>query len=195
MSGGINKILAEIKADQSRVSEKEFKDKVLDRLEPYFEILKKEHPGQFIPTRKLVKIDVLIKPRDFTDWKNKDFVFGIEFKSPDVMTRTKNLTELVCQAMDYSYTIFDTYNSIPIIICPSLKAEITSKHGLKTYQFVARILGKRCIYELRNHKFYGLSIWHNGEHRIWSEREGVKDGKRMKLIRKIGNSNTELSNP
>ncbi len=173
--------------------ENEFRDKVLGRLSTHFDVLKKEASCRIPQYKHRLRIDAIITPKDKAEWKNKDVIFGVEFKHPMAACGIGDTTRLMCQVIDYSMAVFDVYGSIPIVICPGVRPFILKYYGEKAYAMAARILGKKDIYELRNHCSYGYSIWHNGDHRIWSEREGVKDGRYMCLVRKFGNTNRKIN--
>ena len=174
--------------------EKELADKVLARLEKHFDIVKRECYGEYIFTDKArPRIDAIIKPKDTSEWKNKDVYFGIEFKKPNIST--KNITEMFCQAYQYSMAIFDKYGSIPVLLCPPLDHHMKGHRYEDSYFFLSRILGKQLIGEIKNHPHYGVSLWMNGSHRIWSERNGVElEGKRCNFIRGIGAQKFQLKN-
>lgn len=169
------------------MTEKQFSTKVLTRLDPHFEVLAKEFYGTYKERKGKARIDAIIKPRDITNWKRKDVVFGIEFKSPDTMRGIGSATKVIVQAYSYGEAMFQEYGNIPVIICPSIKGGLSDEQ----YALAARVLGKFNILELKNTKTYGYSIWHNGSHVIWSEKYGVKDGKRMNFIRQRGNTKSK----
>lgn len=188
-------------------NENEFRDKILERLSIHFDVLKKEAHCKLPQYRNKLRIDAIITPKDKTGWKNQDVIFGVEFKHPMSARGVGDMTRLVCQAIAYSWAVFDTYGCIPVVICPGVRPSIAERYGkisrhqtngettvgYKIYHDISRILGKHDIYELRNHNYYGYSIWHNGDHRIWSERNGVEDGRYMCLTRKFGNTNRKIN--
>lgn len=172
--------------------EAQFSKRVLKMLEPDFEVLGTEVRGVFPQTKGDVRIDAIISPRLKSDWKNKDVVFGLEFKSPRTASGVGDVTRLIRQAQDYTRTYFHPYGYIPIIICPGIKPYFErqpDRHISKAvYFFMSRLLGKNDIYELRNTKKDGIAITHNGDHVIWSQKRGVKDGRHMSLEVKFCNT-------
>lgn len=175
----------------------DFRDKVLEILSKDFHIHKeKGTTGKYLFTdSKKPRIDAIIIPKDLTDWKNKNIVFGIEFKDPKKMVTTKQVTETIGQIEDYSYALFGDYGSIPILVCPPLQSFITNSYGRRTYDFQSRLLGKKLIGEIKSRRINGeKKLWFciNGVHPIWNQWNGVQDGKKMNLVRRIGNTHNKI---
>ncbi len=155
----------------------------LDELQASFYIDREVSGTHF--SGKTLKIDAVIRPRDTTDWKNKNIAFGLEFKDTKNFDGIKSLTGWLAQCMDYANTKWNDYGYLHIFTCPSLVDEIPASI-LSNPMFLQNFMGQLGIGEIKRHKYYGLSIWLHGHHRIWSANYGVNCGKNYTLERKFG---------
>ncbi|MDO6739389.1 hypothetical protein [Wenyingzhuangia sp. 2_MG-2023] len=161
-------------------NESEFKKHWLKKLEQHFTI-EEEVSGIHITGKKL-RIDAIIKPKDTSDWKNKNIVFGLEFKSPTKIDRLNNQLNYMRQCVDYSYTKFGDYGFIPILSCPQFELDETysTSKALKTLK---HFLNTFNVGEL-GETYRGYSILFADSY-IWSSGK-VELGKRWLLKKKIG---------
>lgn len=72
--------------------EPELTRRVLERLDPWFEI-ERNVTGQHCSGRRLC-VDAIISPRDRDRWRDPDVALGVEFKVPDqsILSATPTLT-------------------------------------------------------------------------------------------------------
>ncbi|WP_204289144.1 hypothetical protein [Microbispora amethystogenes] len=173
-------------------SEKELADRVLERLEPWFWV-DQEVSGTHCTGVRL-RIDAMIWPRDFSQWKAPDVAFGIEFKA--VRTgRTlydpglNAYTRWVAQAADYTHTNWDGYGRRLILCCPGVVSALKGYAGTRDARgdllVAKRLMGQLGVGELVLRWGQGLTILFNGE-RVWSERGGVSKGKYWSLRARSG---------
>lgn len=170
------------------LSESNLKAKVLYDLSTSFNI-REQWPGKCFGNN--VIIDALIKPKDTTGWKNKDVIFGIEFKQfRESGAFFGDTTQIIKQAIDYSYSNFKGVGRIPILICPGLSIEGYCKERRDLHEqesmILRRVLAKFLIGEL----FYchlGLSIVFASSHKVWTSMSGILTGaKQWSFIHKTG---------
>lgn len=155
-------------------------------------ILKQKCPAVFFGNR--CRIDAVITPKDYTDWANKSLSFGVEFKHfsdgthdpGDKHASLNYYSKQFKQIIDYSYTEFNGFGRIPILICPPLFGNISGKEYTSSLQLIKNCMGQCNIGELSICPRNGLSIYFNTFHRIWSERWGVSVGKVQKFLIKTG---------
>ena len=87
------------------MSEKEIEISVINQLTTHFDFIPKVK-GRHFSGKQLV-IDYIIKPRRPEKWKNKNIVFGLEFKDInrlDNIEDTTDFTKWIAQCVDYSHT-------------------------------------------------------------------------------------------
>jgi hypothetical protein len=161
-----------------------FKSWILNKLKEDFYI-KQEVWGTHIEGGKL-RIDALIKPKDTSEWANKDIVFGLEFKSPSRLIKLGDQCHYVKQAIDYSYTKFDKHGYVPILICPRI--EFDESYSRKDdANLVRHLLCKFNVGELdyqeRGHH-HGLGIKMASKY-IWSSTT-MGDGKTRLFKKNFG---------
>lgn len=161
----------------SKMNEQEFKETILNRLSNSFKI-REEWEGTGVTGQRL-RIDALIKPIDPTPWKNKDVVFGIEFKRPSINSSMGSTNKHLKQAIDYSYTNWDHLGRIPILLCPavSFTNPTPGRDNRQQEMILKHLLCEFNIGELEETE-RGLTILFAQHHRVWSERDGIYEGKR-----------------
>lgn len=162
------------------VNEPTVKENVRVRLAPYFYIYD-EQDGMHWSGRKLT-IDWVIKPRDQSDWASKDIMFGVEFKgSGENFGKT---TRHLAQCVSYTETRFDIASGrlIPILSCPPCVPDYLD---CKTTEWVKRFIGQLNVGQVSWDNRLKLCIEHTG-HIIWSERNGVQEGRRWSLRKRVG---------
>ena len=161
------------------MNEQEFSTRVLNRLNPHFNV-ETEIWGKHFDGRNK-RIDAIITPKDKSQWLRKDIAFGIEFKKPDVYADTTNVTSLIKQAIDYSYVNWSNgFKEIPILICPFKVHETLCSNDEMI--FIKKVLSKFNIGQIINDTNKGLTFMFSHEYHIWSERDGVTGGKRCNFI-------------
>lgn len=169
-----------------QVMEQDFIDGMVSRLSPYFEFFPQAWGTHF--SGKRLRIDHIIRPKDTSLWKNKDVVFGVEYKDVgQIDGDTKNFTKWFAQCVDYANTKWDDYGYIYILTCPGLRStgfiQVVDSHWM-----LARIMGRLGVGEIKNMgDRYGWAITLQNSNRVWSQKQGVEAGKRLLLERKFGN--------
>lgn len=149
------------------MTEQEFSESILQRLAPNFDI-QREWWGTCFGKR--VRIDALLKPRDTSEWKNKDIILGIEFKRAGEGLKYK----VAAQCIDYSYTEWDGIGRIPIFLCPGFPGYWLSHiDKQKFYYPIAQLLCQFNVGELYEGN-HGLTFQMAGSNQIWAEiKKGV----------------------
>ena len=176
----------------------------LAALEPHFRIYPEVWGSH--PLGKRLRIDAILQPRDPSPWSRPDIALGVEFKAPterDAGRRDrKENAKIISQCIDYSLTTWDGIGPVPIFFCPGF-AEIRAAEadrdpfGFDDYDYgagfthgigflMAAVMGQNNVGELVQSDHLGWAFLSNGHHRIWSERYGVGEGKRNKLLRQVG---------
>lgn len=158
-------------------------ERVLERLDRSF-IIDQQVTGRHCSGRRM-RIDAVIRPRAFGQWKDPDVAFGIEFKLPD--GSIKSYTRWLAQAVDYTHVDWNRYDRLIILTCPGVASWLDRdrrKPGdpddVMEIRIAKRISGQLNVGELVLRWGYGLSILVNGDH-IWSERSGVVKGRHSRL--------------
>lgn len=168
------------------MKEKEFKESILHRLNPFFNI-REEWPGVCFGNK--VIIDALIKPKDITGWLNPDIIFGIEFKASKIGIGATS--DHVKQTIDYSYSEFQGIGKIPILLCPGINIidegilNSTQLQFNKETSFLLRVLSRFNIGEIKD-GHNGLSFIFSGCENIWSEKRGIARGRSYNFHPKTG---------
>lgn len=175
----------------------------LAALEPHFRVYPEVWGSH--PIGKRLRIDAILQPRDPSLWSRPDIALGVEFKAPterDAGRRDrKENAKIISQCIDYSLTTWDGIGSVPIFFCPGFR-EIRCAHedidcALNDWDYntgfnhgigflMAGVMGQNNVGELLKSDHLGWAFMVNGTHRIWSERYGVGEGKRNKLLRQVG---------
>lgn len=184
--------------------EAQLAQQALAALEPHFRI----HPEVWglHPIGKRLRIDAILQPRDPSSWSRPDMAIGVEFKAPTDREAgkrdRKENARIISQCIDYSLTTWDGIGQVPIFFCPGF-AEIRAAEadrdpfGLDDHDYatgfthgigylMAAVMGQNNVGELVKSDHLGWACIINGTHRIWSERYGVGEGKRNKLLRQVG---------
>jgi len=168
----------------AEISEEKFALCLEDKLSPFFHI-KKQVLGTHL-TGKKMRIDLIITPKDTTDWKNKNIAFGIEIKSPTKLDRLNGQLGFMKQCVDYSYTNFKDYGFIPILAYPDFAIDNTYATE-KSLTALRHFLNQFQVGELKE-TYRGLSIIFAEHHFIWYNGI-VGEGKKWTLKRKFGSKN------
>lgn len=169
------------------MSEAEFVDMYAERLKPQWHIWR-EVWGHSIHDPSIRKrIDMVIKHRHLVN--GTQFVFGIEFKSPDQLNGNKATTAWLRQAIGYTQCIWGERKArLPILVCPML-----DDHSVNNGWFYVRMAGQFGIGDIGINQLradYGkgtsnMIIRVSGE-RIWSEHDGWRSGvEKMDLIKRM----------
>jgi len=164
--------------------EEVFKNYIYSQLSQSFDFFPEVKGTHF--SGKRLSIDHIIKPKNTDKWKNKDIVFGIEYKDIQRLDGdTTNFTKWLAQCVDYAHTNWDNYGYIYILACPGIRSTRFIRTVDKSWM-LARIMAHLGIGELKEINRYGWTITLNDNHRIWSEEYGVEHGKIYNLKRKFG---------
>lgn len=134
-----------------------------------------------------MRIDAVIRPRDTSEWKNKEVAFGIEFKSDKKSSGAplgSDGARWLAQCQDYAHCKFDGYGNLYVLLAggftPQVKTKLIDNNSI---QRLAYHLG---VGELKRDPKDGFMILLAGEHKIWTEATGVYLGKTYGLERKWG---------
>jgi len=164
--------------------EKDFKTEIQNKLKDHFDFFPEIKGTHF--SGKRLSIDHIIIPKNNTEWKNKNIVFGLEYKDVGrIDGDTTNFTSWLAQCVDYANTNWDEYGYIYILTCPGIRSS-EFMQAVDSDWMLARVMGHLGIGELKIIKNYGLTITLQDSHRIWSENKGVESGKKWNLERKFG---------
>jgi hypothetical protein len=164
-------------------SEKEFTDKVLGCLEPWFKA-EREVTGTHAYGQR-VRIDAVLQPLDPPGWLDQGPAFGIEFKQPTGNARDR--TRLAAQAVDYTFVDWHGYGRLGVFICTPGIGELLAVGGWRDPDFaMAHLLGQFTVGELCDVRFYGWTLLIHGSHRLWPERDGVREARHRTIKPKVG---------
>lgn len=165
----------------SESSEEEFCEIWFEKLSEFFYI-DRQVTGEHLSKKKL-RIDAVISPKNKDEWRNKEIAFGVEFKSPTKNDRLHNQIDFMKQCVDYSYTSFGKYGFIPILSCPRFELDSTYS-DVKSLTALRHFLNAFQVGELdETHR--GLSIIFADDHFIW-EAGKVSLGKRWMFEKDFG---------
>lgn len=168
------------------MSEKNIERLITKELSPHFKFMPRVRGTHF--SGKKLELDYVMQPLNKTGWKNPDIVFGVEFKDIirlDQKGDTTDFTKWIAQCVDYSNTYWDGFGYINVLTCPGIS---TSSFMGAAYNngMLLNVLSHMGIGELKRSNNHGWSIYLQGHHRMWSEKEGVSSGKIWNLQRKFG---------
>ncbi|NOT94192.1 hypothetical protein [Ferruginibacter sp.] len=158
--------------------EKIFSKEILELLIDDFQIKTEVYGTHF--SGKRLRIDAILKPKDTSKWKNKNISIGIEFKSKEKLDGIKHTTHWIKQCIDYANTKWDNHGYIYVFSCPSILDENNDKI------YWNKILSDLGVGRLGYTKYYGWTFYLQDNHRIWSQKDGVIEGKKWSLLRKFG---------
>ncbi len=182
-------------------SEQEFVDSVLSDLEPYFLIEPQVRLTHW--TGKQLTVDAVAKPRDPSRWHDANPVFALEFKMPlafhvsrDRWGATKDFTSWAAQAVDYANSTWEgpPPQRLRIFTCPSVTApfeevgpsNVESPTLTNPSFYMSRLLWQLGVGELAKLKRDGWTLLAQGNHVLWSQARGVREGDRWSLTPKAG---------
>lgn len=158
------------------------------------------------PTGKRLRIDAILRPRDPSPWSRSDIALGVEFKAPtdrpSERRERKENCKIISQCIDYSLVDWSAFGQVPIFFCPGF-AEIRAASDRENDPFfsdqdyaegfrngigylMAGVMGQNNVGELAHSQHLGWAFLINGHHRIWSQKYGLGEGARNKLIRQVG---------
>lgn len=174
---------------------------VLKQLNPHFQ-LTPEVWGTH-PSGERMRIDAIAVPRSIASWSRPDMALGIEFKAPsahraDGTRERKDACKIVSQCIDYTWTAWDGFGMVPVFFCPGFAEVDYFRYANGVYSSteqafqagmgyaLAGLLGQNNAGELIEAPHLGWAFIMNGKHRIWTERFGVAEGRKNKLIRDHG---------
>lgn len=154
------------------LNEELFTKIILKCLEPHFEI-SREVWGTHLSGKK-VKIDVILKPRDNSDWRNKDLVIGLEIKNPLFWeTNNRRDTDLLAQCVDYSMSSFKGVKDMVVLICPL-------PHKIKSDKLI-RFVSRYNVGHLGFNDKDGICFYYGGQP-FWIEKR--KNGQAVGVLKK-----------
>lgn len=169
------------------MNEKSLVSEIVEQLSNDF-LFEKQVSGKHFSGQQF-KIDYIIKPLITNGWKNPQVCFGLEFKdlpNLDQKGDTKDFSKWLAQCVDYSNTYWNNYGYIYILTCPG----ITTSRFLQQVDaswMLTRIMAHLGIGELKFSNPYGWTITLSGQHRLWSQKNGVEmAGKSWNLQRCFG---------
>lgn len=184
-------------------SEREFTDKVLGCLEPWFKV-EREVTGIHICGDR-VRIDAVISPLNPSGFLDPDPAFGVEFKHEPGSMRDRMAH--AAQAADYTYVDWRGHGRLGIFMCAPgkgvfpvyMRASTTATTPLKDGWadpnfFAAHLLGQFTVGELCylggwSSPTYPLRKWAlliHGDHILWSAGHGVEEASRRTIRPKVG---------
>ncbi len=168
--------------------EAEFRERILARIRPHFEI-ELEVPGRFCNGRRMY-LDAVIRPKAPWEWKNPKVAMGLEFKRVDVSDALGNITGAIAQAEDYAHATWDRYGRIYVFLCPGYQLGIRQTYRMSAsrldalLEYVSHSTAQRGVGELMEvTPYHGLALVHSGTHVLWSEKQGIMDGARHHMDR------------
>lgn len=171
-------------AAKSIGGEKSAKASVLSRLERHFDIFE-EVWGTHWSGRRL-RIDAIITPKDDSEWKTKSPRIGIEFKNFRGFNASfdmKDYTKWWAQCHDYAETNFDDHGYVFVFSYNGFSHYRQRIKNDSAAAFAVRFWGRLGVGEIQPKE---LLFVMNGSNKIWSERRGVVDGRRISMDRKFG---------
>lgn len=162
--------------------EKKAVSELIRVLSPYFSF-RKEVRGKH-PLGHNMRIDLLMKPKDLAGWKNGNVVFGVECKLPSVRQGWRDVSRHLAQAVDYTYVNWENAGRA-IILCWPAFFEDSRYATSREVALADRIAGRLNVGFIRECGYRGMSITLCG-HTVWSQKEGVKEGRFRNLEPKAG---------
>lgn len=68
---------------------------------------------------KRQNIDLVLIPKDTSELKNKNLVFGVEMKNPFLdRSKGRKNSDIMAQCLDYAQSDFEKYSDMIVLICP-----------------------------------------------------------------------------
>lgn len=171
-------------ASKRKGAESDVKRSVLLRLSSHFHVYEEVWGTHW--SGKRVRIDAIITPIDDSDWKTKSPRLGIEFKNFRAFSGCfdlKNYSKWWGQCHDYAETNFDGHGYVPVFSYNGFSHYESRLKNPTASAFAVRFWGRLGVGELRPEE---LMFVMNGTNKIWSERRGVIDGRRISMERKFG---------
>lgn len=171
-------------AAKAKGDESDLKKSVLLRLSAHFNVFEEVWGTHW--SGKRVRIDAIITPKDDSEWKTKSPRLGIEFKNFRKFNPSfdmKDYTRWWAQCHDYAETKFDEHG---YVYCFSYNGfhHYRQRMGREVAAaFAVRFWGRLGVGEIQPDE---LIFVINGTNKIWSERRGVIDGRRISMERKFG---------
>lgn len=157
----------------------------LPRLEQHFHVQREVWGAHF--SGKSLRVDAVIRPKDVSEWKNKDAAFAVEFKRYVAADWGGDGARWAAQCVDYAHTKWNNYGALHVLIAGGFDPRPIPRDDPKDPSTVMpRMLGHLGVGELRLDPRDGLSIILHGRHKIWMESIGAYEAKRNGLERKWG---------
>lgn len=156
------------------VDEKEYSAILYEDLSRYFVIEPKVH-GKHIAGQRL-EIDWVLTPKCIEGWP-PDIAFGIELKHKDKLASNNYHTYWAKQAIDYSYTKWDRYGYLPVLMGPQSDI-LFNKEGREIKELLHAFNIGYCSIE------NGFQIYSAGE-LLWCQIDGVQEIARLSSLLSI----------
>jgi hypothetical protein len=168
-------------------SETDAVDELVKIFQPYFHI-QREIKGLHFSGRRL-RLDLLLRPRNSSEWKNPDTAFGIEVKMPNTERGWGECSRHFAQACDYANTLWDNVGLIPIFCWPIfMPRNMTVTLGdfpQGEEGFFYRVAGQMNVGFVYEAPYHGVGLSLCG-HTIWNQCKGVCEGRFWSLKHKVG---------
>src|SRR4030095_61921 len=153
--------------------------------------------GRHDAEKGVKRIDLIILPRDLSRWKDPQVIFGVEIKNRAALNQTNKVMKWLGQCADYAQTPWEysedgeTWHDagyIYVFACPDLIGALPGSDVLLRYfdGTFTRMMAQLGVGELKLTKRGGWSLVKNGDHIIWSQINGVEDGRKDSLQRRFG---------
>lgn len=155
--------------------EKIVSDEIFEKLDRHFHI-EREVPGSHF-TGKPVRIDAILRPRDFRNWFDPNCAVGLEIKRGS--DRVGEITKQLSQAVDYANSSFDGVGMVYVFCYPDPAA---GQYGNLKW-FYERLVGQMGVGFLSAAPSLRMEL---KGHLVWSEATGPCDAKKWSIKRKFG---------
>lgn len=171
-------------AAKAKGDESDLKRRIIARLSSHFDVFEEVWGTHW--SGKRVRIDAIITPKDDSEWKTKSPRIGVEFKNFRKFNPSfdmKDYTRWWAQCHDYAETKFDDHGYVYVFSYNGF-SHYAQRAGRETAAaFAVRFWGRLGVGEIQPDE---LMFVINGTNKIWSERRGVIDGRRISMERKFG---------
>jgi len=168
------------KLPPDKQTESDARDSIVSALSPSFDIQHEVLGTHFTGRRN--RVDLVIKPKDASQWLNPNIAFAIELKNPNYGDETGACCKHFGQSFSYLETDWDGYGYLYVLTYPACLPSFLCD---RDRGFFHRLVGRIGIGFLSWNHWNGISITVN-EHTIWCKRLGVVEGRFWKLERKFG---------
>jgi hypothetical protein len=177
--------------------EKDFQKHVIETLAPHWHVHTKVR-GRHFADKAIKYVDLIITPRDLASWKDDQVVFGVELKNRRALDQTNKVMKWLGQCVDYTNSSWEYSPDggetwigagyIHVFACPSLIDSLPGSEALNRFNdgILCRLMAQLGIGELKLTQRGGWSLVKSGDHILWSQLNGVEDGRKDSVRRKFG---------